>query len=144
MKLYAKPVYKSHMTFLPSIMPVQFYGLPDGKIYLVYSRFFRVGYEKSGIEYIIAEHEEFFYDYQQDQITTFDSLKRMVPVYSETINKPNPKIKIVNVFRSFRSVGEVYEHLNRKAEKILENQNSLVPVKMEVGQPYLSKKSVSA
>lgn len=121
MEAFARLIHKSNMTYLPTKMPVQFYGLPDGKVYLIYARFFRVGFEKSGLEFVIAEHEEFFYEYEHEQLIYFDSAMNKARVYHEMVDKPAPKIRIIKVFRSIRSFAEAYDHLNKKAEKILKN-----------------------
>jgi len=56
------------MTYLPSKTPVQFYGLPDGKVYLIYTRFYEVKYDRTYLEYVFAEHKEFSYDYENDRL----------------------------------------------------------------------------
>jgi hypothetical protein len=49
MECFAKLIYKSHMTYIPTNLPVQFYGLPDGKVYLIYARFYDIKFGKSGL-----------------------------------------------------------------------------------------------
>ncbi len=130
MESFARLIHKSYITYLPTKTPVQFYGLPDGKVYLLYSKFFKVGYEKAGLEFIIAEHEEFSYDYKNEKLIHVDSSLNRVYVYPETVDKPNPKIKIIKVFRGIRSFAEAFEHLNKKAEKILKNNVSEKQIKV--------------
>ncbi|MCG6187649.1 hypothetical protein [Maribellus maritimus] len=126
-------------------MPVQFYGLPDGKVYILYAKFFKVGYEKSGLEFVIAEHEEFSFDYEKGQLIQYDSSMNKIHVYSETVDKPNPKIKIINVFRSIKSFAEAFEHLNEKAKKILKNNNIQEKhIEVDADNEESNRKSASA
>ena len=39
-----------------------------------------------------------------------------MPVYSELVDKPNPKFKILKVNREFKSIGEAFVQLNKKAQ----------------------------
>ncbi len=143
MNSFARLIHKSYMTYLPTKMPVQFYGLPDGKVYLLYAKFFRVGYEKSGLEYIIAEHEEFTYDYGDNQLIRHDSAIK-TKVYPETVDKPNPKIKIIKVFRSIKSFAEAFDHLNKKAEEMLKNKVAEKRIEVVDSNTRIDRKIASA
>ena len=117
MEKLAKLIHKSNLSYLPTKLPVHFYGLPDGKVYLLYSRFYKVGYEKSGIEFVMAVHDEFTYDYAKEQLISHDHASRKFPVYDELVDKPNPKIRILKVFREINSYSEALTRLNSKAQK---------------------------
>jgi hypothetical protein len=123
MECFANLIYKSHMTYIPTNLPVQFYGLPDGKVYLIYARFYDIKFGKSGIEYVIAEHEEFSYDYECGKLIPLELNTRQLPVYVEMVDKPDPKIKILKVDRTLNSYAEAYTRLNKKALQILKNIN---------------------
>jgi len=44
------------------------------------------------------------------------------PVYSELVDKPNPKIKIIKVNREFNSFAEAFNELNKKAKTQLQQK----------------------
>jgi hypothetical protein len=122
MEIFAKLIHKSFVTYLPTNFPVQFYGLPDGKVYIIYARFYEIKFQRSGLEFVLAEHQEFSYNYEEDKLVTFGNKDAKKPVYSELVDKPNPKIKILKVNREFNSFGEAFAQLNKKAKTQLEKK----------------------
>lgn len=122
MKSYIKLIYRSNMTYLPSILPVQFYGLPDGKVYVIYGRFYEIEFDRTYMEFVFAEHKEFSYDYENEKLIPHDSAKRKAPVYNELVDKPDPKIKILNIYRNIGSYAEACKELDKKAQKMYENR----------------------
>ena len=104
------------MTYLPTKLPAQFYGLPDGKVFIIYSRFYEIKFDKSDIEFVFAEHKDFQYDYSNEQL--IPKKEHRSPVYNEMVDNPNPKIKIVKVYRDINSYAEAYQILNKKASKM--------------------------
>lgn len=116
MEIYAKLIHKSHITYLPTNFPVQFYGLPDGKVYILFARFYEIKYQRSGIEFLTAEHLEFSYNYQEEKLISHGNADSSKSVYSELVDKPNPKIKILKVNREFNSFADAFIQLNKKAE----------------------------
>ena len=116
MEIFAKLIHKSFVTYLPTNFPVQFYGLPDGKVYIIYARFFEIKYQRSGLEFILAEHLEFSYNHAEEELTSTRNQDSKKPVYSELVDKPNPKIKIIKVNREFNSFAEAFNELNKKAK----------------------------
>jgi hypothetical protein len=117
MESMARLIHKTYTTYLPTTLPANFYGFPDGKVYIIYSRFYEINFDKSGLEFVFAEHEEFRYDYESDKIYLWENETRKRPVFAEIVDKPEPKIKIVKVYRSLNSYGEAQKLL----EKILVN-----------------------
>ncbi len=120
MKPIAKLLHKTCTTYLPTASPAHFYGMPDGNIYLIYSRFYTVAFDRSGLEFVFAVHKEFSFDYENEKILSKDRARKLLPVFAETIDKPNPKIRIVETIRDLNSFGEALMHLNRKAERKLQ------------------------
>lgn len=116
MENYAKLIHKSHITYLPTKFPVQFYGLPDGKVYVIYARFYEIKMQRSGLEYVLAEHLEFSYHYKEGKLTLHGNPETQKSIYSELVDKPNPKIKIIKVNREFYSFAEAFVQLNNKAK----------------------------
>src|SRR5690606_2462214 len=119
-----KLIHRSNISYFPSKMPVQFYGLPDGKVYLVYARFYEVEFDRTYLEFVFASHKEFSYDYEKEQLIPHDKSLSKFPVYNELVDKPEPKIEIIKTFRNINSYAEAYDHLNRKAQMLLKQLNS--------------------
>jgi len=122
MEIFAKLIHKSFVTYLPTKFPVQFYGLPDGKVYIIYARFFEIKFQRSGLEFILAEHLEFSYNYDEEKLISTGNQDNKKPVYSELVDKPNPKIKIIKVNREFNSFAEAFNELNKKAKTQLQQK----------------------
>lgn len=114
----AKLIHKTHTTYLPTPFPVHFYGMPDGKVYLVFSRFYEVDYGKTGLEFIFAVHKEFYYNYEKEELNSIQNEFFRNPIYSEMIDKPEPKIRTVKIYRNLNSYGEAQALLNKKANKM--------------------------
>ncbi len=121
MESFVKLIHQSSMTYLPSKTPVQFYGLPDGKVYLIYTRFYEIKFDRTYLEYVFAEHKEFSYDFENEKLIPHEKPKLNSPVYYESVDKPNPKIKILKIYRNINSFSEARALLNRKAKKMMEN-----------------------
>ncbi|SHF20190.1 hypothetical protein SAMN05444274_10425 [Mariniphaga anaerophila] len=121
METFVKLIHQANMTFLPTKLPVQFYGLPDGKVYLIFSRFYGVKYNRTDVEYVLAEHKEFSFDYEKNRLIPLNSSRKNTPVYNEMVDKPDPKIKILKIYRNFTSLGQASILLNEKAKKMLEH-----------------------
>jgi len=119
MRPAAKLIHKTDMTYLPTAFPAHYYGMPNGKIYLIFSRFYRVNYGEpgNGVEFVFAEHKEFYYDYPTDTVLSRNSLNQ-TPVWEENVDKPNPKIDIIKVDRDINSYGEALLILNNATRDI--------------------------
>ena len=122
MEIFAKLIHKSFVTYLPTKFPVQFYGLPDGKVYIIYARFFEIKFQRSGLEFILAEHLEFSYNYDEEKLVSTGNQDSKKAVYAELVDKPDPKIKIIKVNREFNSFAEAFNELNKKAKTQLQQK----------------------
>lgn len=129
MENFAKLIHRSHTTYLPTRFPAQFYGLPDGKVYIIFPRFYEIKFQRSGLEYVLAEHLEFQYDYEKEKLSyKGETANGKSTVYPELVDKPNPKFKILKVNREFNSFAEAVESLNKKAK----NQYQKIRNKIQV------------
>jgi hypothetical protein len=122
MEIFAKLIHKSFVSYLPTKFPVQFYGLPDGKVYIIYARFYEIKFQRSGLEFILAEHQEFSYQYEEGKLVSTGNQDAKKAIYSELVDKPNPKIKILKVNREFNSFADAFAQLNKKAKIQLEKK----------------------
>lgn len=128
MENYAKLIHKTHITYLPTNFPVHYYGLPDGKVYVVYARFYEIKFQRSGLEFILAEHLEFSYNYVEEKLTLHGNAESKKTIYPELVDKPNPKIKIVKVNREFNSFAEAIVQLNKKAKAQLNKKPANIEI----------------
>jgi hypothetical protein len=63
-----------------------FYGLPDGKVYIIYARFFEIKFQRSGLEFILAEHLEFSYNYAEEKLFSTGNQDTKKAVYAELVD----------------------------------------------------------
>ena len=118
MKPLAKLIHKTYMSYLPTAFPAHFYGMPNGEVYLIYSRFYYVKFGESGLEFVFAIHKEFSYDYEKEIIIPSNKIRIKSPVFAESIDKPDPKIKILKINRGINSYSEALSVLNEEAQKM--------------------------
>ena len=118
MKPLAKLIHKTYMSYLPTAFPAHFYGMPNGKVYLIYSRFYDIKFGESGLEFVFAVHKEFSYDYEKEKIISSDKTRKKSLIFAESVDKPDPKINILKINRSLNSYGEALTLLNKEAQKM--------------------------
>lgn len=105
-------IHKTNMSYLPTSLPVNFYGLPDGQVYIIYSRFYEVNCNRSSQEFVLALQQEFFYNYATEKLFLVSGAQKKYPVFPEMVDKPHPSIKILKVYRNFKSYAQAERHLN--------------------------------
>lgn len=117
MKALAKLIHKTHASYLPTAFPAHYYGMPNGKIYLVFSQFYEAAFGKTGLEFVFAEHKDYQFDYEKGIIIPC-SKKVNSPVFAEHVDRPRAKINVINTSRDMCSYGEAQGFLNREAQKM--------------------------
>jgi hypothetical protein len=118
MQTLAKLIHRATASYLPIAFPALYYGMPNGRIYIVYSRFYEIKFVGSGLEFVFAVHKEFKYDYENEIIIPRKKIKLNTPVFAEQIDKPNSKINIVKICRGLNSYGEAVNLLNKEAREM--------------------------
>lgn len=114
----AKLIFKASVSYLPTKFPVQYYGLPDGRVHLIYARFYNLGIGKSGIEYVFALHKEFLFDYENEKLLPATGETNGNKLFNECVDKPDQKIKIYKIYKKLNSFAEARNKLNEEAQKI--------------------------
>ena len=117
MKPFAKLIHKTYASYLPTAFPAHYYGMPNGKIYLVFSRFFRASEGRTGVEFVFAEHEDFLFDYEQEKVLTC-SAEQHASVFAENVDRPRAKINVLSINREFNSYGEAQVFIDHEARKM--------------------------
>lgn len=120
MQNLAKLIHKTYASYLPTAFPAHYYGMPNGRIYVIYSRFYEIRFGGSGLEFVFAVHKEFKYDYEKEIVMPRKKYNIKSPVFAEQVDKPDSKINIVKICRGLNSYGEAINLLNREARLITE------------------------
>jgi hypothetical protein len=124
MEQLAKLIYKTQSTNLPTTMPAYYYGMPNGKVYVVYARFYEIGFDKTALEFVLAVHKEFTFNYATSELYSLAFGEILPSVLYRMIDKAEPKIKIKKVYRKINSYEEVVEKLNKRALKMYHKLSS--------------------
>ena len=117
MQSIAKLIHKTYASYLPTAFPAHYYGMPNGKIYVVFSRFYEIKFGGSGLEFVFAIHKEFKFDYEKEIIIPKTKIRIKTPVFAEWLDKPDLKINVVKVCRDLNSYGEAINLLNKEAQE---------------------------
>lgn len=122
MRTLSKLIHITRASYLPTVFPAHYYGMPNGKVYLIFSRFYENGFNKSGLEFVFAEHNEFSYDYKREKVLLNKAGTKFKDVFAEQVDKPNAKFKVLRVNRNINSYGEAHSFLNSTFRKIIQYQ----------------------
>jgi len=129
MQTIAKLIHRATASYLPIAFPAHYYGMPNGRIYVVYSRFYEIKFGGSGLEFVFAIHKEFKYDYENDIIIPRRKFRFNAPVFAEQVDKPNSKIDIIKICRGLNSYGEAVNLLNNQVNEMYSfDLNGLVSI----------------
>ena len=115
MKPLAKLIHQTPASYLPTAFPAHYYGMPNGKIYLVFSRFYELAFGESGLEFVFAEHRDYLYNYETDEIIPRRNRKSRLKVFTEEVDHPNLRINIFTTKRNLQSYGQAQAYLNDEA-----------------------------
>jgi hypothetical protein len=118
MQNLAKLIHQTYASYLPTAFPAHYYGMPNGNIYVIFSRFYEIRFGESGLEFVFAVHKEFKYDYEKEIVMSQEKLNIKTPVFAEQVDKPNSKINVVKICRGLNSYGEAINLLNHEAQII--------------------------
>lgn len=115
-----KLVYKAIESYLPTTYPAYYYGSPDNKVYIIYASPYLTPSGKPGLEFIIARHEEFTYNYLEERLIHIYTLK--TPLLSSLVDKKNLSFTNVKRFKSCKNYEDAEGLLNKWiSEEILKN-----------------------
>lgn len=114
----AKLIYRAHVSYLPTAFPAHYYGMPNGKVYLVFSRLYRGKAGQNGLEFVFAEHLDYDYDYERDVLHFKSSDKRHLRVFAEHVDQPRIGFNVISISRKLNSYGEAQVFLNQTAKQM--------------------------
>jgi hypothetical protein len=122
MKTKAVLIYKSYMTYFQSALPVYIYGMPDGSIYIIYTRFYEINFNNTGLEFVFAELEDFKIDFESGQLFLRKYIKISLNYFKEKIDQPEPRLRIIKAHRNMESYSEAQAYLNKLASKMTDSR----------------------
>lgn len=113
MEVKSRLIHQSRISYLPTTMLVNFYGFSNGNVMVVYSRCYEKYFDHSELEFVFALHKEFLYDYENDKLKLKEDIKESFALLPEMVDKPEPSIKILKVYRSINSYSQAQVALNK-------------------------------
>jgi hypothetical protein len=130
METKAKLICKVNKTiFLPETFPTYYCGMPNNKVYIIYSRPYKIPHGQFGIELVIAVLREFSYDYEKEQLKNYD--KKIVNMAEADLNGYNEKMRPIKVSRTHKTF--------KQAESLL---NKLIKPKLVLTKPPKGKSMI--
>jgi hypothetical protein len=85
--------------FFPTPYPAYYYGMPDNKVYVIYSNHYEIQSGKVGSEFIIAELEEFTYDFEKETLLAYKDNDLWSLTMKEAVCGWTQKMKIVKTYK---------------------------------------------
>ncbi len=114
----AKLIHTTPASYLPTAFPVHYYGMPDGKVYLLFSRFYRKESGGSGVEFVFAVHKDFGFDYKNEVVIAKGKPEKN-PVFAELLDNDHIHYEIVKVMRNLNSYGEAVKQLSNLTSEVI-------------------------
>jgi hypothetical protein len=124
--MVVKILYSTGISYLPTQLNVMFCGSPDGQVYVVFGRFYKDSLNRRRIEYVIARHQEFRYNYNTETIFYSFGTVLNQPVQKELLDKTNPSIEIIKIHRDVHSL---YAAVKKFDESITNNNMDLYEIR---------------
>jgi hypothetical protein len=118
MKQIAKPIYQTSASYLSTPFQVQYYGLPNGKIWFIFSRFYKSELGNAGVEFVFALHKEFYFDYENETVLKPGNLLHPTAVFPELVDKPGLEYEEIKVARDINTYAEALNLLNTEASEM--------------------------
>ena len=96
-KLIYKAMGNEH--YFPTPYPAYYYGMPDNKIYVIYSSHYEIPGGKVGSEFVIAELEEFSYNYEKETLLAYKDNDLWPLTMKEAVCGWTQKMKIIKTYK---------------------------------------------
>jgi len=119
MSTKSRLLYKSENTCFQTFLPVNFYGMPDGRVLVCYTRFSSESPHDTAQEWILALHADFTYDYETDTIYTLETQEIGVEEFMEFADTLEQRVKPLRKFGKFYSNTEAQQYFNLNARQML-------------------------
>lgn len=128
MKSKARFIHKSFNTCFPALLPAYFYGIPNGEMLVMYVRDKENRYLKTDLEWVLAAHLDFHFDYESGAILDFQNPKYGFEEFIEIADKLEQKVRTLKTFGSFCSHSEALQFFYSNSDRMLYSINSVESV----------------
>jgi hypothetical protein len=100
-KVKPKLIYiaKGDEHYFPTPYPAYYYGMPDNKVYVIYSSHYEIPGGKVGSEFIIAELEEFSYNYEKETLLAYKDNDLWSLTVKEAVSGWTQKMEIIKTYK---------------------------------------------
>jgi hypothetical protein len=102
-RIKSKPIliYKAmgNEHYFPTPYPAYYYGIPDNKVYVIYSSHYEIPGGKVGSEFVIAELEEFSYNYEKGTLLAYKDSNLWPLTMKEAVCGWTQKMKIIKTYK---------------------------------------------
>jgi hypothetical protein len=85
--------------YFPTPYPAYYYGMPDNKVYVIYSIHYEIPNGKVGSEFVIAELEEFSYNYEKETLLAYKDNDLWSLTMKEAVCGWTQKMKIIKTYK---------------------------------------------
>lgn len=125
MKFKAQLIYQSTCTCFHTKLPVYFYGLNNGKMAILFACNKNDFALDTTLKWILAEHEDFSYDYDSNTIFTNGNEEVGMAEFMDLADNLEQRIKILATFGNFKSNIDAQNYFNQNVYNMLVTQNQL-------------------
>lgn len=119
MKLKAHLIYKSLNTCFHTNLPVYFYGMPNGTIIVLYASCINGFPDDKALKWIIAEHLDFSYDFENKTILTSGTRIIEIEEFMELVDNLEQRIITKATYGNFTNNTEALHFLNITLNNLL-------------------------
>lgn len=85
----------------------------------MYARFFDGGNSISELEFVFAEHEDYSFNYETEELMGNGDVTLSLQAFKEMVDQPEQRIRIVKIYRGFTSYAEAQKFLNHQTREMV-------------------------
>ena len=119
MKLKSKLIYKSVSTCFQTYLPVYFYGLSDGRMMVLFTRFKTDDPRDTIQEWVMALHYDFTYEFESGTILTNALEEIGIEEFMDLTDNCEQRVKTIKTFGEFMSNAEAQKYINTYSVQML-------------------------
>jgi hypothetical protein len=90
---------KGNEHYFPTPYSAYYYGMADNKVYVIYSRHYEIPGGKVGSEFVIAELEEFSFNYEKETLLAYKDNDLWPLTMKEAVCGWTQKMKIIKTYK---------------------------------------------
>lgn len=125
MKFKSQLIYQSTCTCFNTKLPVYFYGLNNGKIAILFACNKTDFAFDTALKWILAEHEDFSYDYESNTIFTNGDEEVGMAEFMDLADNLEQRVKIMATFGNFKTHADAQHYFNQNVYNMLVTQTQV-------------------